>query len=192
MLALKRRRELRTDYAKRLGMLRSGKSRIVIRRSLNGTRIQAVVFGEKGDKTVVEASSKSLRKYGWKGHLGNIPAAYLTGLLFAKLAQRAGVKDGIADTGLQRAAHGSSIFAALKGCRDGGLHVAAGEEALPDESRIRGVHIAEYATKLRVETQEGFRRRFAACIKMGADPEKLPLHFDETKTRILEMPVTTA
>lgn len=186
MLALKRRSELRTDYQSRLGLLKSRKPRIVIRMSLNGTRMQVIKFDEDGDKTLVEVTSQALRKYGWKGHTGNLPAAYLTGFLFGRLALRKGVKEGVVDIGLHRAVKGSSLFAAAKGCSDAGMNVQIGEEILPDEQRIRGTHIAEYAKKLRSEPEK-YRRHFSAYIKTSLEPEKLPEHFDDVKNRIIKI-----
>ncbi len=187
MLALKRRRELKTDYKNRLALLKSRKHRVVIRRSLNGVRMQAVEYAGSSDKTLVEVYSKMLLKYGWKGHLGNIPAAYLTGFLFGKLCLKSGVKECIVDIGLNRSVKGSRIFAAVKGCIDAGLPVDAGEEILPDDNRTKGVHIAEYAKKLKSESQDKFRRHFAAYIKAGMDPENIPNNFDQTKEKIAEV-----
>ena len=45
-------------------MLKSGKSRIVVRRSLSNVRVQIISFYEGGDKTEVDFCSKSLKKYG--------------------------------------------------------------------------------------------------------------------------------
>ena len=187
MLALKRRRELKTDYKNRLALLKSSKHRAVIRRSLNGVRIQAVEFMGSSDKTSVEVFSKMLLKYGWKGHLGNIPAAYLTGFLFGKLCLKAGVKECNVDIGLNRAVKGSRIFAAVKGCKDAGVGINVAEEILPDDNRTKGVHIAEYAKKMKSESQDKFRKHFAAYIKAGSDPENLPGIFNQTKEKISEV-----
>jgi len=43
---------------------------------------------------------------------------------------------------------GSRVFAALKGAVDAGLKVPHSESILPDESRIKGEHIAAYAKSL--------------------------------------------
>ncbi|MFQ6010160.1 MAG: 50S ribosomal protein L18, partial [Candidatus Aenigmatarchaeota archaeon] len=77
----KRRREKRTDYRARLRLIRSGKVRLVIRKSSSHMNVQFIDYVPEGDRTVVAANSQELKKYGWKGGTGNIPAAYLTGLL---------------------------------------------------------------------------------------------------------------
>lgn len=182
MLALKRRRELKTDYRLRLGLIKSSSPRIVVRRSLRGFRLQAIAYEEKGDRTIFEITSDQLKKYGWKAHAGSVPAAYLTGLLFGKLALKSGVKTGVLDTGLQRSVTGSSIFAAAKGCADAGIALPLGEEAAPSEDRIKGVHIAEYAKKLK--GSERYRQQFSLCIRNGLEPEKIAEHFEEVKTKI--------
>ena len=133
---LKRRRAMKTDYVHRLALLKSGKPRLVIRRSLNGVHVQ-VIFFESGvhdarsassgcDKTVVDIFSKSLREMGWKGHCGNLPAAYLTGYLAGLSAAKQGIKEANVDIGLQTSSKASCLFAAAAGVRDAGLSVAIG------------------------------------------------------------------
>lgn len=186
MLALKRRRELKTDYRSRLGMLKSERPRIVIRRSLNGVRLQIVEYGKDGDRTVTEVTSAALGRYGWKAHTGNLPAAYLTGFLLGRVAVGKGMKNCIVDIGLQRAGKGSSLFAAAKGCRDAGMNLLIDEGILPADERIRGAHIAGYAKMMKSEDQGRYRRHFSACIKSGLDPENIPDHFDSVKNRIAQ------
>ena len=53
----RRRREGKTDYRKRLCLLRSGKTRLVVRKSLKNTQIQFVQYKEDGDKIILAASS---------------------------------------------------------------------------------------------------------------------------------------
>jgi large subunit ribosomal protein L18 len=63
----KRRREGKTDYAKRLEMLKSRQPRLVVRKSNKCVIVQVVEFGEKGDKTLACANSFDLGKFGFKG-----------------------------------------------------------------------------------------------------------------------------
>src|SRR3989338_11379094 len=79
-MQFRRRREKKTDYVQRLALLKSGKPRLVVRRAGNNFRVQIIDFTPEGDKTLVEVASSMLKKYGWKGHCGSMPAAYLTGL----------------------------------------------------------------------------------------------------------------
>ena len=58
----RRRREGKTDYRKRLALLKSRTIRIVIRKSINNTTIQFVKYDEKGDNIVASATSKELIK----------------------------------------------------------------------------------------------------------------------------------
>jgi len=75
----KRRRDGKTNYRRRLALVKSGKNRVVIRKSLNNILIQIVSSTFEGDKTLTTAFSKELRDMGWNFHCGNTPAAYLTG-----------------------------------------------------------------------------------------------------------------
>ncbi|MCD6483032.1 MAG: 50S ribosomal protein L18 [Candidatus Aenigmarchaeota archaeon] len=149
-MPLKRRRKFKTDYKKRLKLLLSGKPRLVVRRTNKYIIAQMVVSEEGEDKTIVGITSKVLRdKYGWKYSCKNLPAAYLTGLLIGKLALEKGIKEAILDIGLHRKTKGNRLFATLKGAVDAGLSVPHGEEILPDESRIKGEHIASYLEKFK-------------------------------------------
>lgn len=137
----RRRTEGKTDYKKRLNMLRSGKARFVVR--VTNTRIitHVTTNDAKGDKTVVTANSDELKKHGWNGAHKNLPAAYLTGMLCAKKAKEAGVKDAILDMGLRTPLAGTRVFGALKGAIDGGLAIPADPESFPPAERLSGKHM---------------------------------------------------
>lgn len=141
----RRRREGRTDYYRRMKLLLSEKPRMVVRRTNRQIIVQLVVAELVGDRTLVAAYSSELPVYGYKGATANTPAAYLTGMLFAAKALKAGYAEAILDIGLNRATPGARVFAALKGAVDAGLNVPHGESILPDEKRVKGAHIAEYA-----------------------------------------------
>ncbi len=144
VVPFRRRREGKTDYRKRLRLLMSHKPRIVVRRSNKYVRIQLVEAAKGGDRTFVDVTSAELRRYGYEGDGKNIPAAYLTGLLFGKKAIEAGFEDAILDIGLHTPVHGSRVFAALKGVVDAGMDVPHDPVVFPPEERIRGEHIASY------------------------------------------------
>lgn len=148
-MPFKRRRLGKTDYKKRLKLLLSKKPRLVVRRSLKYITAQIIEFSPKGDKTLVSATSKELKKFGWEFACDNLPAAYLTGLLIGKKALEKGIKEAILDSGLYASTKGNRIFAVVKGARDAGLDVPVGEEVLPDEERIKGLHIARYLEKFK-------------------------------------------
>lgn len=156
----RRRREKKTNYRKRLALLKSGKVRVVVRKSVKHMRVQFVKYDEKGDKTIVQTFSKELAKYGWNHYCGNVPAAYLTGLLAGLKAKKSGIKEGILDIGLQTSTKGSRIYAALKGVLDAGIHVPHSEEILPSEDRIYGKHISDEMESKVKETIEKIRGAF--------------------------------
>ncbi|NYT04981.1 MAG: 50S ribosomal protein L18 [Methanomicrobiales archaeon] len=141
----RRRREGKTDYYKRMKLLLSEKPRMVVRRTNRQIIIQLVEAEMVGDRTLVAAYSTELERFGYTGATANTPAAYLTGILFAVKAQNAGYTEAILDIGLARATVGARVFAALKGAVEAGLDIPHGESILPDDDRVRGVHIAEYA-----------------------------------------------
>ncbi|MEM5773088.1 MAG: 50S ribosomal protein L18 [Candidatus Aenigmatarchaeota archaeon] len=148
-MPFKRRRLGKTDYKKRLRLLLSNKPRLVVRKSLNYILAQVIEFSKQGDKTLVSASSKELKKLGWNFACDNLPAAYLTGLLIGKKALAKGIKEAILDSGLYASTKGNRIFAVVKGARDAGLDVPVEEEILPTEERIKGLHIASYLEKFK-------------------------------------------
>lgn len=179
----RRRMELKTDYRKRLELLKSRKPRLVIRRGPNGIRCQIIEYNKEGDKTMVEVTSQHLRKFGWKAHLGNLPAAYLTGMLAGFSALKKGVKEAVADVGLQRSTKGSALYACVSGAADAGLKVPLGEEAIPTKDRIAGKHVAAFASLLK-KTPEKYKRQFSSYLKLGVEPERLEEHFAETQKKI--------
>ncbi len=139
----RRKREGRTDYYYRTRLLRSGKSRVVVRPTLKHISVQFINPGEKGDVTIASAHSKDLSKFGWKASFGNVPAAYLTGLLCGFRAKSAGVSEGIMDVGKFVPTPQGRVFAALKGVVDSGVTVPYGESSVPKDERTRGDHIAK-------------------------------------------------
>ncbi len=134
----KRRREQKTDYRLRLKLLKSGKTRLVIRKSLNNIRVQFINYYPEGDRTEASAFSKELKKFGWNYGTGNLPAAYLTGFI---AGLRTKVKEAVLDIGMQMNTKGSRIYAALKGVIDAGVSVPHSQEILPSMDRIMGKHI---------------------------------------------------
>lgn len=142
-LKKKRRQKGKTDYLARLKLLKSGKKRIVIRKSNKYINIQAVESYEAKDKVLFTINSKKLIEYGWpeklKGSLKSLSAAYLTGLLFSKKLNSK--EEFIIDTGLYRTIKGNRIYAVLKGLVDGGLKTKTSEKIFPSEERIKGKHM---------------------------------------------------
>lgn len=146
-VAFRRRREGRTDYYQRTRLVVADAPRMVVRRTNRHIIVQLVNAEMDGDKTIVSANSAELEKYRYTGATANTPAAYLTGMLFAAKAKKAGQNRAILDIGLNRATPGARVFAALKGAVDAGLEIPYGEEIIPSEERLKGEHIAAYNKK---------------------------------------------
>lgn len=132
-----------TDYHQRLGLLKSGLTRLVVRRTNNNMIIQFVDYDDNGDKIITSARSVDLKKLGFTLNTGNISAAYLTGYLAGKRALKAKISDEvIVDLGLQRVFYGSRIFAAVKGALDAGVKVKVSDVVFPSEERLNGEHLS--------------------------------------------------
>jgi len=137
----RRRREGKTDYRARLKLIRSGRPRLVVRRTLKHMTVQLVNYDEKGDRVMVSATTGQLRELGWSGPTGNTPAAYLAGLLAGRRAAKANITEAILDLGRIRPSKGSKVFAALKGVLDAGVKVPHSDGVLPSGGRIQGGHL---------------------------------------------------
>jgi large subunit ribosomal protein L18 len=137
-MLLKRKKEGKTDYRNRLGLLKSRMPRVAIRKFNKNIIAQVITYNETGDKIESQAHSKELEKYGWSNSKNNVPASYLVGLILAKKSK---LKEAILDVGLQKPTKGSKIYALLKGCVDGGMKIPHDEKVLPTNERITGKHI---------------------------------------------------
>jgi len=181
----RRRREEKTDYRSRRALVLSKLPRLVARRTLGHTLVQIVKAEATGDQVVVSAHSRELAKtYGWKGGCGNVPAAYLTGLLCGFRAVAHGVKKAVLDLGLQSPSRGAQVFAALKGVLDAGVIVPHSESMLPDESRISGQHVVNYASQLS-SNPEAYQKKFSKHLSRELRPEQLSEHFPLIKKKII-------
>ena len=130
--------------------------------------------------------SKNLQTYGWKGHGGNISAAYLTGLLVGFEALKNKINKAIPDIGLQTSIHGNALYAVVLGAKDAGLDIPIDKKTLPKKERIEGSHIAKYAAALKKDDEENYKKQFSDYLKKGLEPEKLPEHFAEVKKKIMD------
>ncbi len=176
----RRKRTNYTDYRKRLSLLKSGKHRLVVRRSMKYIIAQLVDYSAEGDKVLITISSKELKKLGWKYSCKNIPAAYLTGQLLAKRLKDKGIADeAIVDIGSFVSKKGSRLYGLVRGAIDGGMKVPVSEDVLPDETRFKGSHIAHIAKNA---TKEGMQ--FSATKKTAGDPSKIEDEFERIITKI--------
>ena len=174
-LPMRRRREVRTDYHQRLRLLKSGKPRLVARKSNKHVRAQLVTTGPSGDETEASAQSGDLEAYGWEAPTGNLPSAYLTGFLAGSRALDAGITEAVVDIGLNSPTPGSKVFAVQEGAIDAGLDVPHNESVFADWDRTRGAHIAEYAEQLDESLYAG-----------DFDATDLPEHFDSVLEALRE------
>jgi|SRR3989344_2004681 len=135
----RRRREAKTDYKARFAMLKSGRPRLVIRKTNKHIIAQIVQSDIAQDKVLLGVSSKDLISKGWpkdkSGSLKSLVASYLTGYLIGKLA-KAKFSDVIVDLGMQRNIHGSRVYAVIKGAVDAGLKLSHNPEAFPSQERL--------------------------------------------------------
>ena len=180
----RRRREGKTNYRSRRALVLSRAPRLVVRLTLKHAIVQVIEAESIGDKVLVSAHSNELAKaYGWLSNRGNIPSAYLTGLLCGFKAMANGVDKAFLDIGLHIPSKGTRIFAALKGAVDAGVEVPHSEDILPDEGRISGKHIADYASQLSSDP-EVYKQKFSKYLSKGSRPEKLSEHFSAVKAKI--------
>jgi large subunit ribosomal protein L18 len=140
----KRTRMSKTDYRARKQLLISRKPRLVVRKSLKYTNIQLVLPSKAGDVTLASVNTSELKKYGYTGGTGNIPSAYLAGLLLGYRSIKGGYTEAILDIGLYHATKGGIIFAALKGAVNSGMEIPHDPEIFPSEERIQGKHVDKY------------------------------------------------
>ena len=131
----RRRREGKTNFAKRLALVKSGKTRMVVRRSNSNILIQFIDFDPKGDRTLLSVSGAHLAKlYKWPSKR-NVWTAYLAGLMAGKMAKSKGIKEFVLDMGMYVPSKGSVVFAAQKGAADAGLATLCDKGKVP-ESKI--------------------------------------------------------
>ncbi|MEN4016954.1 MAG: 50S ribosomal protein L18 [Methanobacterium sp.] len=180
-VAFKRRNEGKTNYGARIKLIELDKARMVVRITNNHVIAQIMKVAPEGDDTIISAHSNELKNRGWLGSTKNISAAYLTGFLCGRKAVAEGVSEAVLDIGLKSPTKGTKVFAALKGAVDSGLHIPHGESVLPDDSRLRGEHIAQYAESL---SEEELKQKFGAYLKKGLSPKDLPDHFEKIRQKL--------
>jgi large subunit ribosomal protein L18 len=155
---------------------------LVIRPTNKNLTTQIIKAEPAGDEVIVSAQSSELKGLGWKAACGNLPAAYLTGLLIGTRAKAKGVNNAILDIGLSDRG-GSRIFAAAKGALDGGLTIPIDKKVLPSEDRLHGSHIVSYS-KIVSSEPEAYKKRFSGYLKNKLKPEELQDNFAAVETKI--------
>ena len=181
----RRRREGKTDYRKRRGIIVGKNPFLSVRISGRFVYSQILSPTSEGDLTLCAASSRDLeKKFGWKGSSKSVPGAYLTGFYLGQLAGEKKIKNAVLYSGVGRFVHGSRLASVINGAKDAGLEVKVDEESLPDESRLKGSHIAEFAKKLENDDSAKYNRMFSKMISSGVSPIDYPAHFDAVKHAI--------
>jgi large subunit ribosomal protein L18 len=141
----RRRKENRTDYLKRLKLLKGETPRIVFRKTNRYIISEYTVSKEAQDRVVLGMDSRKLNEYGWpkiaQGSLKSITASYLTGYLTGKTILKQKLEEPILDAGMNRVLHKNKIYAFLKGLIDSGIKINCKKEFFPEESRIKGQHM---------------------------------------------------
>ncbi len=141
----RRRKESKTDYGKRIKLLKSNAPRVVFRRTNKYILAQYITSKEAQDKIQIQVKSSDLEKYGWpkqaQGGLKSITAAYFVGFLIGKKILKEKLKTPIVDSGMLRVLHKSKFYGFLKGLNDAEIKIKCKEELFPEESRIKGDHL---------------------------------------------------
>ncbi|MBI4440354.1 50S ribosomal protein L18 [Candidatus Woesearchaeota archaeon] len=184
ILPFRRKLQGKTNYRQRIKLLSSRKPRLVVRKALKNIVAQIVEYEPVGDRVIASASSAELKKLNWRITCGNIPSAYLVGLLLGKKAKKNNVVDAVLDIGLQKSVKGSRLYAVLKGVVDAGINVPHSKEILPTSERISGMHIAKYAKEIENDGEK-FNKFFGAYVKNNINPGDIPKLFEETRKKIL-------
>ena len=159
-MKIPRRRRLasKTDYKARLSLLKSGKARLIIRKTNRYIIAQIVSSDSAQDKVVCGVTSKILLSKGlpseFSGSLKSLGAAYLTGFLLGKKALSSGIKEAILDSGMYINVRNSRIYAALKGASDAGLSVPHKKEVLPEMESIKSERISKIFDKIVTENKK--------------------------------------
>jgi large subunit ribosomal protein L18 len=152
MKVSKRRRiEGKTDYGKRLNLLKGEKPRVVFRKTNKYVICQYILSKEAKDFVDLGITSKQLLKYGWpekfSGSLKSITASYLTGYLMGTKIKKENKEIPIIDFGMLKTLHKTKLFAFLKGMIDAGIKISCKKEAFPEEDRIKGKNLKEDFSK---------------------------------------------
>lgn len=159
----RRRKEGKTNYLRRVKLLKSGSPRIVFRKTNRYIVSQYVKSNEAKDKVEYGTTSKDLLNYGWpkkfEGSLKSLSASYLTGFLMGKKIQDKKGKTPIPDLGMTEIIKGNRFFAFLKGLKDSGVDIKCDEELFPEEDRIKGKHLKEDFSKTFEEIKKNIEKK---------------------------------
>lgn len=154
MRSIRRRRmEKKTDYKSRLALLKSGRPRLVVRKTNRYIVAQIVTTDIAQDSILIGMSTKDLIKAGWpkekSGSLKSLAACYALGSILANKAKDLDLGSKLVlDFGMHRNIHKSRIYALLKGALDAGLEIDHNPEVLPSEEELNKSGLLETAQKI--------------------------------------------
>jgi large subunit ribosomal protein L18 len=141
----RRRKENKTDYLKRLKLLKGEKPRIVFRKTNRFIISEYITSKEAQDRVVFGFDSRKLNEYGWpkdaQGSLKSTTASYLIGYLTGKSIIKQKLDTPILDAGMNQAIHKNKIYSFIKGLIDSGIKINCEKEFFPEDSRIKGQHL---------------------------------------------------
>jgi large subunit ribosomal protein L18 len=148
----RRRIENRTNYHKRMILLKGKSPRLVIRKTNRYLILQIIESQDAQDKIIFSANTKELLEKGWpeekSGSLKSLGAAYLAGFLLGKKAGK--IKERIIlDTGLIPSTKGSRIYAAVKGFADAGMKINYDKEMVPSQERMENPNTESFFSKIK-------------------------------------------
>lgn len=141
----RRRKENKTDYLKRMKLLKSEKPRVVFRKTNKFIISEYIESDEAKDKVIFGFDSRKLKDYGWpneaSGSLKSISASYLTGYLTGKTILKNKLVHPILDTGMNRVIRKNKVYSFLNGLIDAGIKIECKKEFFPDKKSIAGEHL---------------------------------------------------
>jgi len=137
----RRRLENKTNYTKRLLLLKGDHLRLVVRKTNKYLILQIVESDDAKDKVLYSLNTRDLLKQGWpkdkSGSLKSLAAGYLAGLLLGKKAKE--IKQiVILDSGLIPNTKGSRVYAVVKGISDSGINNKNNKKVIPSDEMIKG------------------------------------------------------
>lgn len=141
----RRRKENKTDYHKRISLLKGGIPRVTFRKTNRYIIAEYVTSKEAQDSVVFGVTSRILLNHGWpedmQGSLKSLSAAYLTGFYLGKQIVHKKLETPIIDIGMIRNVNKGKVFAFIKGIVDSGVKAKHEEKTFPDEDRIKGKNL---------------------------------------------------
>jgi large subunit ribosomal protein L18 len=140
----------------------------------------------KGDTVVESVHSRQLQKFDWPFSRKNLPASYLCGLILGLRAKDKTNSRVIVYMGVEPYVSGSRAAAAIKGIVDSGLKIEANAKTFPEDHKIKGEHIMDYAKNLKSSDYDLYNKRFSNYIREGLSIDELSDTFEKVKKMIVE------